>query len=458
MNKKILRVLSFLLSITLLISLCGCDSGNGGIKEVEQTNKELKIAIYGTGGGLQYALYGFRQQYPDVELIIDQEQFETNDDFGESFYTRISAEMMSGSGPDLVFITGSSVALDLSKMIRSGVFADLSAFTENDPEWEALDLNEMVMNAGKWNDGQYIIPVTYNIPLLLTTESLLQKAEFDVSTAQNYLSFLEEGVDYKAKNSAEPSLPAALIRTPLAMRPYFYNLSTDYMDFDTYEVNIDTDDIRKAQELAKEAYLYDCYVNDINSNMYGGVYCAIGLTTNEALFEYSALPLAYHLLNFRALKAVEEVPVHVPLCNLDGELVATVKDCFAVNASSANKENAYRFIKLLLETIDKDMFLELGSFVVSDQHVQAYLESFVGREDPLNLTTGESGDLKNLAALTEDDVNEYMKILDSIDTAVLQNATERVIYSEMNAYFRDEKDLDTCLSAVEEQMRIFVSE
>ena len=54
---------------------------------------------------VSYPLYEFKQQHPDVEVITDFQPYTEDDPFGEAFFKRISAEVMSGNGPDTVSYT-----------------------------------------------------------------------------------------------------------------------------------------------------------------------------------------------------------------------------------------------------------------------------------------------------------------------------------------------------------------
>ena len=90
MKKRIKPVILLTLVLIFLFpQSTGCTP-----KEVEQTNDSLRVAYFGTVDLVAGALYEFKEAYPNVEVTVDAETYEETDDVGESFYTRISAEMM----------------------------------------------------------------------------------------------------------------------------------------------------------------------------------------------------------------------------------------------------------------------------------------------------------------------------------------------------------------------------
>ena len=127
-------------------------------KEIEQTNNSLKIAYFGTDHTVSYPLYEFKQQHPDVEVTTDFQPYTDEDMIGDGFYTRISAEIMSGSGPDIIISQFGK--MNANKMMRSGAFEDLNEFIENDPEFDLSKYNANVLKGGQVEGKQYIMPLT----------------------------------------------------------------------------------------------------------------------------------------------------------------------------------------------------------------------------------------------------------------------------------------------------------
>ena len=104
--------------LTLVLIFLFPQSTGCAPKEIEQTNDSLKVAYFGTNLTVSYPLYEFKQQHPDVEVTTDFQAYSDNDMEEDDFFTRISAEIMSGSGPDIII--SELGRMNANKMMRSG--------------------------------------------------------------------------------------------------------------------------------------------------------------------------------------------------------------------------------------------------------------------------------------------------------------------------------------------------
>ena len=143
---------------------------------------------------LQMALEQYRELYPDVEVELIKPDYDGRDiDLRYELYDQVSAQIMAGEGPDVFLID--QIAMDIEKLVRQGVFADLEPFFEEDNfDWEPY--NQAVMDGGVWNGKRFVIPLSYSFPLLFTTRTALEETGFDVDACKDYQGFLEETTRY----------------------------------------------------------------------------------------------------------------------------------------------------------------------------------------------------------------------------------------------------------------------
>src|SRR5699024_885402 len=101
---------------------------------VEQTNEGLTI-FYTDADELQTSILDaavtlYNQEHPD-QLVTVEKIFTDNSDTARDNETRqMLTEVMAGEGPDLIFFIDDS--MDIEKMARRGVFADLEPYFEAD--------------------------------------------------------------------------------------------------------------------------------------------------------------------------------------------------------------------------------------------------------------------------------------------------------------------------------------
>ena len=441
--KKRLRI-AMLLTLVLIFLFpqsIGCAP-----KEVEQTNDSLRVAYFGTNLTVSYPLYEFKQQHPDVEVATDFQAYSDNDMDEYEFFARISAEIMSGNGPDIIL--AQLRCMNPNKMMRSGAFADLNEFLENDPEFDLSKYNANVLKAGQVDGKQYIMPLTYRLPLVLTTQELLDKTGFDISTADNYNAFLEECLKYKQANI--PGAPK--LSLDYYMRPYL----ADAVDYDTGEVKINTPENRETIRLNYEAV---ASLSDAEGYGRRG-FVAQKLFDNEAMFPQAAQPADMYMISYRALKGTA-TPVMAAVRDAEGRLMAEVNEYAMINANSPNKENAYAFLKLLMSDENYLGISHKASVPISNDAMHSYLEGMIGKEEKLeDLLQGGIGELETAAGLTQEEVDAYMDILAEVDGAYIREKDVEDAHTEtIEPYYDGETaDLDGCIQNFEDKLKIIASE
>lgn len=336
--------------------------------------------------------------------------------------------------------------------MRSGTFVDLNKFIEEDPEFDLSKYNANILKAGQVDGKQYIMPLTYTIPLVLTTQELLDQTGFDISTTSNYNAFLEECLKYKEANI--PGTP------PLAINAYLKPYLSDAVDYDTREVKVDTPENRETIRLNYETVLSQSSTDGYGPNS-GGIDDAIDLIDNKTLFTLTSMPFTYHFYSFRALKSVK-TPIQAVLRDAQGRLMAEVVDSVAINANSPNKQNAYEFIKLMLEGLsDQQQVSTMITIPVENEAVRTYLEGLIGKEEKLSdLVQGDTGEIETVSGLSQEDVDEYMGFLEAIDGAYIQEKDVYDTHREtINPYYLGETtDLDGCIKNFEDKLKILASE
>lgn len=94
---------------------------------VKQTNKSLKIyySDYASMPMMDTAVQLYKKQYPDVELEVKKTYSADLEDYNTK-YQQMANQIMAGEGPDLFVIDQGT--MDVEKMVRQGVFADMEPF------------------------------------------------------------------------------------------------------------------------------------------------------------------------------------------------------------------------------------------------------------------------------------------------------------------------------------------
>ena len=195
----------FCLPLACLFALTACAQGTGASTDaastepvpievpppVEQTNEGLNIwyTDYGmTAKYLDAAVTQYNQQHPDHPVTAEKYFADGSAESDEEATQQMLTEVMAGSGPDLIFFDVGN--MDIEKMVRRGVFADLEPYFEADNfDWSGY--NQAVMDAGVWDGQRLVIPLEYNFPMLYTSLPQCQvvNSKFDIKMFEaNFLT------------------------------------------------------------------------------------------------------------------------------------------------------------------------------------------------------------------------------------------------------------------------------
>jgi len=97
------------------------------------------------------------------------------------YRTKLTTEIMAGRGPDVYIDTTALAATifnDLHKKMDNGLFCDLNDFITNDNDFKLDDYEKTILDTGIYKGKRYLMPLSYKVPLYLTTEEKLERFGF----------------------------------------------------------------------------------------------------------------------------------------------------------------------------------------------------------------------------------------------------------------------------------------
>jgi len=211
---------------------------------------------------------------------------------------------------------------------------------------------------------------------------------------------------------------------------------------------------RKIVDTYKSYYAYD-YVENNYLNDDADV-----LARQERLFtpDYSAQPVDY-FLNYSMIFH-ESTPVVSEIKSVDGKVVAQVQDYAVIRASSKNKANAWRFIKILLSgqyQVSDDMCYD---FPVLKDALKKRFEEYASDSTSITATRYNNGEPIGWEAFAPlDTFDSFFSLVDKVDGAVLDRPqTHDFLWDSLLPYLDGVKDYETCLAEFENRLGLYASE
>lgn len=451
--KRVPAILSLLLSALLLLTGChGSAVGGDEVSGGEPANMEPtgELVIYRppyTPDWMSAAIVEFRQVYRDVKVTI--EDFSTGE-FArnyEEYRDRVTVELMAGEGPDVIFPL--YLDMNLSKAMDNRFFLDLKPYMEQDKDFHQEDYLPGIFDGGAVGGGQYIIPLTVQLPIYLSSSQRLEEIGIGEPDSSDTAAFLRQ---------IAGAIPQAEERTAfqqmMSSKNYFafflMNANLPLIDYREKTVCTDQEKIRDFFESYK---LY--YENDYEQSgmLYVDNMGFEALLEGEYYFD-SINNFSELLFTAGVLKADGGYTLSI-LRNMDGKGAVTYNSMVAVRANTKNSMNAWRFIKLLLsETFQSKAE---SNIPVHQEAIRRIARSWQENYQTDTVTMDLKG-YKN-APITEEELMEVLDFSLLADTSTIPDgAMIEIVQEVMSPYFRDEKSYEDCFNELNSRLRLYVDE
>lgn len=247
----------------VLIGLCcaACSSGGGTASsepinqpQGEQMEETVSLSVYlpaqYADPTVHYPIYeklmDYQEVHPNIELTFVSPA--TNDlTEREVLIQQLNAEILSGGGPDLFIMEGyrtTEINLfpDIEKAMVNGTFLDLTEAMEKQGLSREEDFYTAVLDAGQWEGRQYILPLGFSVPLMISAADVLNASSFDLQRAMHTMDSLL--TELLRIHEEQPILVITSI-DPLGV------LAQPVLDYEAHQVRLDTSAVRRALELEK---------------------------------------------------------------------------------------------------------------------------------------------------------------------------------------------------------------
>ena len=450
------RILSLMLTLALLLpSLAGCGKSEDPAKPDGQSETEPDYSWFSMPGdtgklvvyiSAEYnSLYDpairiFQEKYPEIEI--------SRQTYGEDEYqTLLRAEIPAGGGPDLVLFQSSTFP-DIYKTMQTGLFEDLNPYFAVDDEIALSEFLRPVMDGGVFGGERLVVPLNYDVPLIMTTQSILAELGMSAEELRTCDGFCV-GAERFHEKYPDTTLFFDMAQ---AYSPYLYDIRTLYknfgfqfIDFEAGEVDIDEARFRQCMDLVKLFYNPDYDGSDMSKwDIYG--YSA-GEGLNQRFFMYddgSATDFMSCNNSRQYLNSVGEEPVFFLQSDQHDGVTAEMDFCVAIPKASPNKAAAWKFLKILL------------SDEIQGGHDNGYGNGiFLQIGFPVRLSAFRSAlDYGNELTPVGSEMDAFIELVQSPTHALMIPQVYRQFIDEhIMPYIRGEKPWDDCykkfLGAVE---------
>ena len=223
---------SFIFLFLMCLLLCGC-----GAKEPEgEVLWVVTEASNSDGMNLQAEIIAQRMEEKYDNLTVQLDILPTDAKDREVLLKQLRTQIMAGKGPDVYLLPTGSVLttdfltqaktirgtmripveplfLDVVQIMRDGYFLDIQSYYENDQALNTGAFKKEIMDAGVLDGSRYVLPLRFDIPVVLANMDLLESAGLNQELLDSSAIDLTKAIlsqENGAANSAGIQLPANL--------------------------------------------------------------------------------------------------------------------------------------------------------------------------------------------------------------------------------------------------------
>lgn len=348
------HILAFLLTLALM---CGLFSGCGDPDAASMSDwkpgsdpSALQVWCAADSTAVTQAAAWYRGKYPDKKLELTGIGSETDET--DSIVQQMVERIKVGKGPDVLVIGLSFFnRQDIYKLCESGVFEDLDPYFDADSDWSWENYNMAVIDGIEMDGHQYLMPLTYELPIMIGELSALSDMDFNYRSCKNGLDLFEEMKNYVVLAAGEPEKCALFEENT-----YFSESVLDYLQCNP--LNYETGKVEWTENFAQVMDTYRQYYQAVGEDSGNRRHTEQVEYYEQQLDFRDFLLLGQNCITaftgkFYNMQAIDSfgTPVMIPICNTDGsgisaQLITAAGIC--TSGRSSRKQDAYTFLKILL--------------------------------------------------------------------------------------------------------------
>lgn len=440
------KLTSVICIVPMLLTACGAPGAKDKLSDDGQSGgkKTVTISVMASNRFLEYAEQAYEQAHPDTNIVIKQYQEPqelgdnkvgiamTQEDF-EKYVNTMNTEMLSGKGPDILLLSG----LPVGKYVSKNLLANFYDLMKNDSEFKKDNYFQNIWKSLEINGGLYSMPLGASISLTQGNKKLLDQAGVTVKQPWTWEDYIQASVQTKKK------LGDDIYATGNASGEFFlYNLVAEQ-----YSKFVDTAN-RKAHF---ESPLFRQYVEKIDSMIKNKIISKDNVDQDHVLFNKMQIGGVSQYAMFK-----DALILRNPSMDQKNNLLGfNPSQNFAINGNSANKDEAWNFIKFLLsdeiQNSPEMNGIPMNKTVYNKQFDDVKTELKSGK-----ITTNYGEVTTDMSPETLETFRPLIEQANSnMDT---DNKIITMLFDEMKPYFEGQKSLDESIQNLQSRVMTYLNE
>ena len=427
--------------LILCLSFAGCGAGSSVEKEI----KTLTLAVFGSESQLRgsYLLQWidlYNENHSDVKIEIVN-YLDDNLDLDEAI-NQIKIEINAGKGPDMIHFGRQYSPIDAS----CGMLADLYLLMQNDESFDKRDFYNNILEAFEVGDSLYVLVPSYTIDSFATTNNELAGLDRmnmkQLVDAYNRLD--EESILFLGETK----------KTVFGM--LCYGSLENYIDWDAGICNFDSESFMEILQFANQFPL--------NLNISDDYSVKKIFTEGRALLYPVSISNVYGATGIRTLYGETPTYIGYPFDSGCGNMAAINNIAIGISSTSKNKEEAWEFLKSLLDSefqdnIKNGLPLRVDSLEKELEDAMRTEYDANGEKVVKEVLRFEGEVPENIYEISAEDAETLKFIISNIKfNATVDYNLYNIILEEADYLFHDDRNVDDVARVIQNRASLYISE
>lgn len=431
----------FWILLILCFPFAGCSAG----ASAETETKTLTMAVFESESQLRRSnLLQWINQYNENHSDIKIEIVNYLDQYAdlEEALTQIKIEINAGKGPDMINFGRQYSPVDVS----NGMMADLYPLMQNDESFERQDYYDNILEAFEVGECLYVLVPSYKIDSYATVNAeLAGLGRMNIQQLTDVYNELDEECIL---------FPGETKKTVFAM--LCYGSLENYIDWGDGTCEFNSDSFKELLHFANQFPL--------SLNM------AEDYSVKEIFMEGRALLYPVSIDNVYVTTSIRmlygETPTYIgyPFDAGSGNMASISDIAIGISATSKNKEEAWAFLRSLLDSefqddIPNGLPLRVGSLEKKLEDAMETEYDTNGENIVKEVLRFEGEEPVNIYEISAEDAEVLKTIIRKIEyNAAVDYNLYTIILEEADYLFNEDRNVDDVANIIQNRTSIYINE
>lgn len=376
---------------------------------------------------------------------------------------QMNLDIISGIVPDIIELNG----LSKDTYVKKGLLTDLYPFMEKDNEVQKEDFVDSILSVNEHDGKLYYMPTSFSIAAMVGSKKMFGDME----------GWTYEEMEEKYKELPKGGIFMEGMTSEWFIQNMISSQMKDFINFETGEVNLDSDEFIHMLEFSKNFQTSDEYIKEQEENgwkseedIYKLVKSGKLLLRNMYLYDFSDIQVNEKLYKSQGGYTV----ISQPSKDKNNKLAMGAGDaCLAISEKCDDKEGAWKFLRNLYTYEYQKKAFKYNGFPVRkdalDKKIEYAMATKKYKDDDGTEVIPIQGDSYSfdsftveLKPYTKEHMDLFRSMVDRIGKEnsydTFYNDITKMIDEETKAFFAGDKTAKEIAEILQSRVKIYVSE